>query len=174
MTCCRLVLICQARRWSCTLNENFSRESVLKNALKSVQPLYDFILIDGPPSLGLLTVNILTSASRLIIPIQCEYYALEGISQLLTVVERIKESLNSALAISTVVLTMQDSRTNLSQQVSEEVRSAFGELVAKTVIPRNVRLSEAPSFGQPISVFDSRSKGAVAYRELAKEVLERS
>lgn len=154
--------------------QNFSRESVLKNALKSVQPLYDFILIDGPPSLGLLTVNILTSASRLIIPIQCEYYALEGISQLLTVVERIKESLNSALAISTVVLTMQDSRTNLSQQVSEEVRSAFGELVAKTVIPRNVRLSEAPSFGQPISVFDSRSKGAVAYRELAKEVLERS
>ena len=154
--------------------QNFARESVLKTALKPVQNLYDFVLIDGPPSLGLLTVNILTAASRLIIPIQCEYYALEGISQLLTVIERIREGLNHTLAISLVILTMQDARTNLSQQVMEEVRGAFGELVARTVIPRNVRLSEAPSFGQPISLFDARSKGAVAYRDLAQEVLARS
>jgi chromosome partitioning protein len=154
--------------------QNFSREMVLKNAMKPVVGDYDFIFIDGPPSLGLLTVNILAAASRLIIPIQCEYYALEGISQLLTVVERIREGLNSKLAIAHVVLTMQDGRTNLSQQVSDEVRSAFGDLVTRTVIPRNVRLSEAPSFGQPISLFDARSKGAIAYRELAKEVLERS
>ena len=154
--------------------QNFSRESVLKNALKAVQPQYDFIFIDGPPSLGLLTVNIFTAASRLIIPIQCEYYALEGISQLVTIVERIREGLNPALGIFTVLLTMQDTRLNLSLQVEEEVRSAFGELVATTVIPRNVRLSEAPSFGQPISKFDARSKGAVAYAEFAKEILQRS
>ena len=154
--------------------QNFSRESVLRNALKPLVPHYDFIIIDGPPSLGLLTVNILTAASRLIIPIQCEYYALEGISQLLTVVERIRTSLNPSLAISLVALTMQDARTNLSQAVIEEVRNAFGDLVARTIIPRNVRLSEAPSYGQPISIFDARSKGAIAYRELAKEMLERS
>jgi chromosome partitioning protein len=154
--------------------QNFSRESVLRNALKSVTPLYDFVIIDGPPSLGLLTVNILTAASRLLIPIQCEYYALEGISQLLTVVERIRSGLNPSLAIAMVALTMQDARTNLSQAVIDEVRGAFGDLVARTIIPRNVRLSEAPSYGQPISIFDARSKGAIAYRELAKEVLERS
>jgi chromosome partitioning protein len=154
--------------------QNFSRESVLRNALKPVVPLYDFVFIDGPPSLGLLAVNILTAASRLIIPIQCEYYALEGISQLLTVVERIRSGLNPSLSIAMVALTMQDARTNLSQAVIEEVRAAFGELVARTIIPRNVRLSEAPSYGQPISIFDARSKGAIAYRELAKEVIERS
>ena len=154
--------------------QNFSRESVLKNALRSVQPYYDFIFIDGPPSLGLLTVNIFTAASRLIIPIQCEYYALEGISQLLTIVERIREGLNPGLGVFMVLLTMQDTRLNLSTQVEEEVRTAFGDLVATTVIPRNVRLSEAPSFGQPITQFDARSKGAVAYAEFAKEVLQRS
>jgi chromosome partitioning protein len=154
--------------------QNFSRESVLRGALKPIVNLYDFVIIDGPPSLGLLTVNILTAASRLIIPIQCEYYALEGISQLLTVVERIRSGLNPALSIAMVALTMQDARTNLSQAVIAEVRGAFGELVARTVIPRNVRLSEAPSYGQPISIFDARSKGATAYRELATEVIERS
>ena len=154
--------------------QNLSRESVLKSALKPIANLYDFILIDGPPSLGLLTVNILTAASRLIIPIQCEYYALEGISQLLTVVERIRTGLNPSLAIWMVALTMQDSRTNLSQAVIDEVRGAFGDLVAGTVIPRNIRLSEAPSYGQPISIFDPRSKGALAYNALAKEVLDRS
>ena len=154
--------------------QNFSRESVLKNALRSVQPYYDFIFIDGPPSLGLLTVNIFTAASRLIIPIQCEYYALEGISQLLTIVERIREGLNPGLGVFMVLLTMQDTRLNLSTQVEEEVRTAFGDLVAATVIPRNVRLSEAPSFGQPITQFDARSKGAVAYAEFAKEVLQKS
>ncbi len=154
--------------------QNFSRESVLKNALRSVQPYYDFIFIDGPPSLGLLTVNIFTAASRLIIPIQCEYYALEGISQLLTIVERIREGLNPGLGVFSVLLTMQDTRLNLSTQVEEEVRKAFGDLVAATVIPRNVRFSEAPSYGQPISQFDARSKGAVAYAEFAQEVLQRS
>ncbi len=154
--------------------EGMSRESILKTALEPVQPLYDFVIIDAPPSLGLLTVNILTAASRLIIPIQCEYYALEGISQLVTIVERIRGAFNSSLGIALVALTMQDSRTKLSQQVESEVRSAFGALVARAVIPRNVRLSEAPSFGQPITLYDPRSKGAVAYRNLAAELLARS
>ncbi len=153
--------------------QNFARESVLKNALKSVQPLYDFVIIDGPPSLGLLTVNIFTAAPRLIIPIQAEYYALEGISQLMTVMEKIKTGLNPQLVIYSVILTMYDGRTNLAQQVAEEVRNVFGPAVAQTVIPRNIRLSEAPSFGQPISIFDPRSKGSIAYIELAHEFAKR-
>ena len=152
-------------------DHNFQRESVLKKALRPILTDYDYILIDGPPSLGLLTTNILTAAHRLLIPIQCEYYALEGISQLLTVIELIKGQMNKDLGVALVILTMQDSRTNLSQQVIQEVQEYFGEKVAKTIVPRNVRLSEAPSFGKPISIYDAKSKGALAYQELAQEVL---
>ena len=151
--------------------QNFNRESILKRALQPVRAAYDYVLVDAPPSLGLLTVNILTAADRLMIPIQCEYYALEGISQLLTIIERIKGRLNPSLEIALVILTMQDPRTNLSQQVVEEVRRFFGAKVARTVVPRSVRLSEAPSFGQPISLYDPRSRGAAAYLELSQEVL---
>jgi chromosome partitioning protein len=148
-----------------------SRESVLKSAIRSVASDYDFIVLDGPPSLGLLSINVLTAAERLVIPIQAEYYALEGISQLLQVVERIQKSWNPALEIGLVVLTMLDIRTNLAQQVAEEVRGHFGDRVARTVVPRNIRLSEAPSFGQPITIYDPKSRGAAAYKELAKEVM---
>jgi chromosome partitioning protein len=154
--------------------QNFERESVLKKALKTSRSEYDYILIDAPPSLGLLTINIFTAADGLIIPIQCEYYALEGISLLLSVVDRIRESLNPNLSIDLVVMTMQDYRTNLSQQVISDVREYFGDVVASTPIPRNVRLSEAPSFGQPINLYDPKSKGAAAYEALAQEVINRN
>jgi len=153
--------------------QNFSRESILARALKGVRDQYDYIVIDAPPSLGLITINVLTAAQGLVIPIQCEYYALEGISQLLGVIERIQERLNPSLQIDLVVLTMQDYRTNLSQQVIADVREFFGDKVANTLIPRNVRLSEAPSFGQPISIYDPKSKGAGAYMQLAQEVMAR-
>jgi chromosome partitioning protein len=148
-----------------------SRETVLKRAIKPLKGEYDTILIDGPPSLGLLTLNILTATDALIIPIQCEFYALEGISQLMTIVERVRGHLNSRLALGMVVLTMHDERINVSRQVISEVKGYFGNLVAETVVPRNIRLSEAPSFGQPISLYDPKSKGAWAYAELAKEVI---
>ena len=148
-----------------------ARENLLKQALRPMIREYDTILIDGPPSLGLLTLNILTAADSLIIPIQCEFYALEGISQLMTIVDRIRGHLNSRLSIGMVVLTMHDERINVSRQVVSEVREYFGDLVAQTIVPRNVRLSEAPSFGQPISQYDSRSKGAAAYADLAREVM---
>lgn len=148
-----------------------SRETVLKRAIKPLKGDYDTILIDGPPSLGLLTLNILTATDSLIIPIQCEFYALEGISQLMTIVERVRGHLNSRLALGMVVLTMHDERINVSRQVISEVKGYFGNLVAETVVPRNIRLSEAPSFGQPISLYDPKSKGAWAYTELAKEVI---
>jgi chromosome partitioning protein len=148
-----------------------SRESILKRSLKPVVGSYDFILIDGPPSLGLLTLNILTAADLLVIPIQCEFYALEGISQLMAVVDRVRTHLNPKLGVGMVVLTMHDDRINLSRQVIAEVRGYFGDRVADTVVPRNVRLSEAPSFGQPIAVYDPKSKGAQAYTELAQEVI---
>jgi len=148
-----------------------SRESVLKRAMKSVHGEYDTILIDGPPSLGLLTLNILTASDSLIIPIQCEFYALEGISQLMTIVDRVRGHLNPKLTLGMVVLTMHDERINVSRQVVSEVRGYFGNIVAETIVPRNIRLSEAPSFGQPISLYDSKSKGAAAYAELAKEVI---
>ena len=130
----------------------------------------DFVLIDCPPSLGLLTVNALTAASEVLVPIQCEYYALEGLGQLLRNVELVQRNLNPQLDVSTIALVMFDARTKLASQVVEEVRSHFGPKVCRQVIPRSVRLSEAPSFGQPIIMFDSRSRGALAYRELAKEV----
>jgi chromosome partitioning protein len=149
---------------------NLQREFVLRKALGRATTAYDIVMIDGPPSLGLLTVNVLAAADRLLIPIQCEYYALEGISQLLTVIDRIKADINKDLSIALVILTMQDGRTNLSQQVIEEVRTFFDGKVAKTVVPRSVRLSEAPSFGRPISQYDAKSRGALAYKDLAEEI----
>jgi chromosome partitioning protein len=148
----------------------FSRELKLKRAIETVVDDFDFVLIDCPPSLGLITVNGLAAADEVLVPIQCEYYALEGLSQLLRNVNLVSTNLNETLEVSTIVLTMYDARTRLSIDVANEVREHFSERVCRAVIPRTVRLSEAPSFGQPITVFDPASRGAVAYRELAKEV----
>ncbi len=148
----------------------FSRELKLKRAIDTVVDDFDFVLIDCPPSLGLITVNGLAAAHEVLVPIQCEYYALEGLSQLLRNVNLVSTNLNETLEVSTIVLTMYDARTRLSVDVANEVREHFAERVCRVVIPRTVRLSEAPSFGQPITVFDPVSRGAVAYRELAKEV----
>ncbi|HHY37722.1 MAG TPA: ParA family protein [Clostridia bacterium] len=150
-----------------------SRESRLKRALEEVRDRYDFILIDCPPSLGLLTLNALTAADTVLIPIQCEYYALEGLGQLMNTLNLVRVHLNPKLEIEGVLLTMFDGRTNLSIQVAEEVKRYFRDKVYATVIPRNVRLSEAPSHGKPILSYDGRSKGAEVYRELAREVIER-
>jgi chromosome partitioning protein len=148
----------------------FSRELKLRRALAQVAGSYDFTLIDCPPSLGLLTVNGLAASDDVIVPIQCEYYALEGLGQLLRNVALVKSNLNPALDVRGIVLTMYDARTKLAEQVEREVRAHFGSKVYRTVVPRTVRISEAPSFGQPVTVFDSTSRGALAYRELAKEV----
>ena len=148
----------------------FSRELKLKRAIDTVVDDFDFVLIDCPPSLGLITVNGLAAADEVLVPIQCEYYALEGLSQLLRNVNLVSTNLNQTLEVTTIVLTMYDARTRLSVDVANEVREHFSERVCRSVIPRTVRLSEAPSFGQPITVFDPASRGAVAYRELAKEV----
>lgn len=153
------------------LVQTVSREMKLKKAIDSIRDQYDYILIDCPPSLGLLTVNSLTAASSVLIPIQCEYYALEGLSQLLNSIRLVQRHLNVNLQIEGVLLTMFDSRTNLSMQVSEEVKKYFQEKVYDTVILRNVRLSEAPSYGQSIIDYDVKSKGAEVYLELAKEVI---
>ena len=150
-----------------------SREVRLKKVIEPVRNKYKFIIIDCPPSLGLLTLNALTAADYILVPIQCEYYALEGLGQLVNTINLVKKHLNSDLLIGGVLLTMYDSRTNLSSQVAEEVRNFFGDLVFESVIPRNVRLSEAPSFGVPIIDYDSRSKGAEEYKNLAREVLMR-
>jgi chromosome partitioning protein len=148
----------------------FSRELKLRRALAQIAGSYDFTLIDCPPSLGLLTVNGLAASDDVIVPIQCEYYALEGLGQLLRNVALVKSNLNPALDVRGIVLTMYDARTKLAEQVEREVRAHFGSKVYRTVVPRTVRISEAPSFGQPVTVFDSTSRGALAYRELAKEV----
>lgn len=148
----------------------FSRERRLASALEPLADDFDYILIDCPPSLGLLTVNGLAAASEVLVPIQCEYYALEGLGQLLRNVELVKKNLNPTLEVSTIVLVMYDARTKLAAQVVEEVRHHFGDRVCRQVIPRSVRLSEAPSFGQPIITFDPASRGALAYRLLAKEI----
>lgn len=150
-----------------------SREVRLRNALATVSPNYDYVLIDCPPSLGLLTLNALTAAKCVLVPIQCEYYALEGLSQLLNTIQLVQKHLNPTLEIEGVLLTMYDPRTNLSQQVIDEVRNFFKEKVYEAIIPRNIKLSEAPSYGQPIILYDGKSKGAEAYRALAKEVLRR-
>lgn len=148
-----------------------SRETRLKKAISSVKENYDFIFIDSPPSLGLLTLNALVASDSILIPIQCEFYALEGVSQLLHTINLIKEGLNPNLVIEGVLLTMADYRTNLTNEVIKEIKSYFKEKVYKTIIPRNVKLSEAPSFGKPITLYDHSSIGAKKYMELAKEFL---
>lgn len=150
-----------------------SRETRLKSMLDSVAADFDYIIVDCPPSLGLLTINALTAAEGLLIPIQCEYYALEGLSKLLDSVRLVKTHLNPGLEVFGVVMTMYDSRTRLAHQVVDEVRDFFAERVFATLIPRTVRLSEAPSFGQPINLYDPTGKGAEAYRSLAEEVMKR-
>ena len=148
----------------------FSREQRLKRAIADVIDDYDYVLIDCPPSLGLLTVNGLAAADEVLAPIQCAYFALEGLGQLLRNVDMVKKNLNPELDLSTILCVMYDARTKLSDQVVSEVRDHFGDKVLRSVIPRNVRVSEAPSFGQPITTFDPRSRGAIAYRDAAKEV----
>jgi chromosome partitioning protein len=148
----------------------FSRENRLRKAIHAVLDDYDFVLIDCPPSLGLLTVNGLNAADEVLVPIQCEYYALEGLGQLLRNVDLVKRNLNPTLEVTTIVCVMYDARTKLADQVVHEVREHFGDKVCRTVVPRTVRLSEAPSFGQPITTFDPTSRGASAYRSVAKEV----
>ncbi|EOH91263.1 ParA family protein [Enterococcus pallens] len=155
------------------LTSMMARESRLKGALKEVSDEYDFILIDCPPSLGHLTINAFTASDAILIPVQCEYYALEGLSQLLNTVRLVQKHFNPELEIEGVLLTMYDARTNLGAEVVEEVRRYFQEKVYDTIIPRNVRLSEAPSHGKPIIDYDPRSKGAEVYQTLAKEVLDR-
>ncbi len=150
-----------------------SREGRLRSIIAPVLGDFEVIIVDCPPSLGLLTINALTAAEGLIIPIQCEYYALEGLSKLLDSVRLVKTHLNPSLEVFGVVMTMYDSRTRLSQQVVEEVKDFFADKLFATLIPRTVRLSEAPSFGQPVTMYDPTGKGAAAYRELAKEVIER-
>ncbi len=147
------------------------KEFVLSRGLKDIRNDFDFVLIDCPPSLGVLTLNGLVAADSVLIPLQCEYYALEGLSQLLRIISMVQESLNRRLRIEGVVLTMYDSRTNLSQQVVADVREYFSDKVFKTIIPRNVKLSEAPSFGKPIGMYDKSSVGSVTYENLAEEVL---
>ncbi|MDD5688109.1 MAG: AAA family ATPase [Elusimicrobia bacterium] len=150
-----------------------SRETRLKNALSKFQSVYDYIIIDCPPSLGLLTVNAFCVANSVIIPIQCEYYALEGLGQLLKLVEAIKKTLNHQLYVEGVLLTMYDARLNLSGQVIEEIKKYFGDKVYKTIIPRNVRLAEAPGFGKPVILYDKHSRGTEAYLNLAKEMIDK-
>ncbi|HSQ60622.1 MAG TPA: ParA family protein [Acidobacteriota bacterium] len=149
------------------------REYRLKEALAAVEEKYDIILIDAPPSLGFLTLNALTAAKSVLVPVQCEYYALEGLSHLLGAIRLVQQGLNPTLQIEGVLLTMFDNRLNLSQQVLEETRRFFAERVYRTVIPRNVRLSEAPSFGKPVVVYDPGCAGSMSYMNLAKEVIER-
>ena len=149
-----------------------SREQRLKVKLDEVKDQYDYVLIDCPPSLGLVTLNAFTASDSVLIPVQCEYFALEGLGQLLNTVNLVKKHLNKSLEIEGALLTMYDARTNLSNQVVKEVKKYFEDKVYKTVIPRNVRLSEAPSYGMPITVYDPRSKGAKAYEKFAKELLK--
>ncbi len=151
----------------------FSREHRLRIALKALDDRYDFVIVDCPPSLGLLTINAFAAADELLIPIQCEYYALEGVGQLMRNVDLVSRNLNPGLEVEGVVLTMFDGRTNLSSDVVAQVREHFGETAYDTVIPRTVRLSEAPSYGEPIEAFDEMSRGAIAYRELGREFRRR-
>ncbi|MBM7704214.1 AAA family ATPase [Metabacillus iocasae] len=153
------------------LVSTISREVRLKRALEAVKDQFDYVIIDCPPSLGLLTINALTASDSVLIPVQCEYYALEGLSQLLNTVRLVQKHLNHHLRIEGVLLTMLDARTNLGLQVTAEVKKYFQDRVYRTIIPRNVRLSEAPSHGEPIILYDARSRGAEVYMELAKEVM---
>ena len=153
------------------LVNQMNREGCLKRALDLIKNDYDFVLIGCPPSLSLLTINALTAAHSIIIPIQCEFYALEGVTQLLNTAERVQEVLNPDLELEGILMTMSDNRTNLSNDVMNEVKEHFPALLYDTIIPRSVRLGEAPSFGQPINIYDPKSKGAEAYRALAQEVI---
>lgn len=155
------------------LVERQGRERMMRNAVLPIRDQYDWILIDCPPSLGLITLNMLAAADALLIPLQCEYYALEGLSQLLNTIHLVQHSVNPSLAIDGVLLTMYDARLNLSRQVADEAREYFGNQVFDTVIPRNVRLAEAPSFGKPIILYDVASVGAQAYMNVAKELMAR-
>ena len=148
-----------------------NRESRLKTALGDIKDAFDYLIIDCPPSLGLITVNSLTASDSVLVPLQCEYYPMEGLSQLLKTIRLIKENLNPGLTIEGILLTMVDRRNNLSHQVTEEVRKHFSDLVFNTMIPRNVRLSECPSFGKPIILYDASSRGAESYLELAREII---
>jgi chromosome partitioning protein len=149
------------------------RESILRAALEPLREQYDYILVDCPPSLGLLTLNTLTAADSVLIPIQCEFYALEGLSQLLNTIRLVQRALNPGLEIEGVLLTMYDRRLNLSRQVADDAREYFGSKVFRTAVPRNVRLAEAPSFGEPIVLYDILSAGAQSYLALAREILQR-
>jgi len=149
------------------------REHLLKSIVDNMRFLYDFIIIDCPPSLNMLTLNALTAADTVLVPIQCEYFALEGLNQLLHTIGLVQKRLNPTLEIEGIVFTMFDSRTNLSMEVVEDVKKHLGDDVYRSIIPRNVRLSEAPSYGKPITIYDPKSKGAIAYADLAKEVIER-
>ena len=151
--------------------ETEKKQYVLKDIVRSVRKNFDFIIIDCPPALGLLTINAMTAADTVIVPIQCEFYALDGLSQLIYTIELIKKKLNKFLEIEGIVFTMYDTRNNLSEQVVQNVRDNLDEIIYDTVVPRNVRLAEAPSFGLPINLYDSRSTGAEAYRKLADEVI---
>ena len=152
--------------------EEENKQYVLKDIVRSVRKKFDFIIIDCPPALGLLTINAMTAADTVIVPIQCEFYALEGLSQLIYTINMIKKKLNKHLEIEGVVFTMYDSRNNLSEEVVQNVRENLDELIYNTIVPRNVRLAEAPSFGLPINLYDPRSTGAQAYRDLAEEVIK--
>jgi chromosome partitioning protein len=156
------------------LSDAIGREFHLRRALQEIVKDYDYILIDSPPSLGLLTINGLTAANAVLVPMQCEYFAIEGVAQLVNTIERVRDLLNPGLEIEGIALTMFDERMNLARQVADEVRNHFAEKVYQTVIPRNVRLGEAPSFGKPIILYDIRSKGSEAYISLAKEFIQRA
>ena len=156
------------------ISEMDNREAILKKGLAAAREAYDFVLIDCPPSLNLITINALNAADSVLVPIQCEYYALEGLAQLTNTVSRIKRTFNSHLEIEGVLFTMYDGRLNLTQEVAEQVKKYFPKQVFKAVIPRTVRLSEAPSYGQPINYFDKKSKGAEAYDKLAKEIIKKN
>jgi chromosome partitioning protein len=151
-----------------------SRERMMRDAIEGIRDEYDYILIDCPPSLGLITINMLVAADALLIPLQCEYYALEGLSQLLNTVHRVQQGVNPSLGIDGVLLTMYDARLNLSRQVAAEAREYFGAQVFESVIPRNIRLAEAPSFGKPIILYDVASVGSQAYMNVAKELMQRT
>ena len=150
------------------------REKIVKNLLKKIKDNYDYILIDCPPSLGLLTINALTTSNSVVIPIQCEFFALEGLTQLMNTIKLVKKHLNDEIDIEGVILTMKDNRSNLIQEVSQEIKRFFGKKVYDTSIPRSIRLAEAPSHGKPIMMYDARSRGGVAYLDLAREFLIRN
>ncbi len=155
------------------LVQEISRESRLKEAIEEVRSEYDFVIVDCPPSLGLLTINALTASDQLIIPIQCEFFALEGLAKIVDSINMVKKRLNKNLEVFGVVITMYDGRTSLAKQVADEVSNYFGDKVFETKIPRTVRISEAPGYGMPITEYDSNGKGAAAYRDLAKETIKR-